>query len=165
MNFLKKLFGIPHDDVKTTGRFKLDCHTPDGKLKWSTGWINNSTMNAALAVFAGLAGNTGGQTAFGYLAVGSSNTAVAASQTALQSEITTNGLARAAAIISRVTTTQPNDTLQFYKQWTASGSSTVEEIGYFNASSGGVMGGRALTGTKSVANGETLTATYQVKIS
>lgn len=151
------------DSTKTAGRFKLDCHKPDGSLKWSTGWINNSTMNAALAVFSGLAGNTGSQTAFGWLAVGTSSTAVAASQTTLQAEITTNGLARAAATVSRTTTTQTNDTLQLVKTWTASGSHTVEEVGYFNASSAGVMGGRALTSTKSIVSGETLTATYQIK--
>jgi len=153
------------DSFKVEGRVKLDCHTPEGKLKWTTGWINNSTMNAAFAVFSGLAGNTGSQTAFTYLAVGTSNTAVSASQTALGGEISTNGLARAAATVSRVTTTQTNDTLQLVKVWTASGTSIVEEIGYFNASSSGVMGGRALTSTKTVVNGETLTSTYQIKFS
>lgn len=149
--------------MKSAGQFKLDCYKTDGSLKWTTGWIKNSTMNAALAVFSGLAGNTGSQTAFGYLAVGTSSTAVAASQTTLQAEITDSGLARAAATASRVTTTQTNDTLQLVKTWTASGSKTIEEIGYFNAASNGVMGGRALTGTKSVVNGETLTGTYQIK--
>lgn len=153
------------DSSQTAGRFKLECHRSDGSLKWATDWIENSTMNAGLAVFSGLAGNTGSQTAFGWLAVGTSSTAVAASQTTLQAEITTNGLARAAATVSQVTTTQTNDTLQLVKAWSVSGSSTVEEIGYFNASSAGVMGGRALTGTKAVVNGETLTATYQIKFS
>ena len=122
-------------------------------------------MNAALAVFSGLAGNTGAQTAFTYLAVGTSSTAVSASQTTLGAEITDSGLARAAATVSRVTTTQTNDTLQLAYTWTASGSKTVEEIGYFNASSSGVMGGRALTTTKTLVNGETLAAVYQVKFS
>lgn len=145
------------------GRFKLDIHGVDGKLRDTTGWIDNSTMNVALAVFSGLAGNTGSQTAFTYLALGTSNTAVAASQTALVAEITDTGLQRASATVSRVTTTQTNDTLQLQKVFTATGSKTVEEVGYFNAASTGVMGGRALTGTKSVVNGETLTATYQIK--
>lgn len=123
----------------------------------------NLTMNAAFAVFSGLAGNTGSQTAFSYLALGTSSTAVAASQTTLGAEITTNGLERAAATVSRVNTTQTNDTLQLTKTWTSSGSHTVEEIGYFNASSAGVMGGRSLTGTKTITTGETLAATYKIK--
>lgn len=130
------------------------------KDQWQT---ENLTMNAGFAVFSGLAGNTGSQTAFSYLAVGTSSTAVSASQTTLGAEITTNGLARAAATVSRVTTTQTNDTLQLVKTWTSSGTHSVEEIGYFNASSAGVMGGRSLTGTKSIANGETLAATYKIK--
>ena len=33
------------DSCKTAGRFKLDCHKPDGSLKWTTGWINNGTID------------------------------------------------------------------------------------------------------------------------
>ncbi len=132
-----------------------------GKLNWQTS-ADNLGMNARLAVVAGLYGGTGAQTAFSYLAVGTSSTAVAASQTTLVAEITDTGLGRAAATMSRTTTTQTNDTTVFSKTWTATGSKTIEEIGYFNASSAGVMGGRALTGTKSLVSGNTLTATYSV---
>ena len=151
------------DNSQIKGRFRLQIHGVDGKLRDDTGWIDNATMNAGLAVFSGLAGATGSQTAFTYLALGTSSTAVAASQTTLQAEITDTGLQRAAATVSRVTTTQTNDTLQLAKTFTATGSKTVEEVGYFNAASSGVMGGRALTGTKSLVNGETLTVTYQIK--
>lgn len=147
------------------GRIRLVCHDKDGKLKWDTGFIKNTITNAAFAVLSGLAGNTGSQTAFTYLAVGSSNTAPLASQTALQAEISTNGLGRAAASVSRVTTTQTNDTLQLLKAFTVSGSSTVEEAGIFNDPTAGVMLGRALTTSKIVVNGDALTITYQVKFS
>lgn len=149
------------DNNKITGRFKLECHRADGSLKWATDWIKNGTTNAGKAQAALLYGDSTA-TPFTYLAVGTSSTAFAASQTTLVAEITTNGLARAAATISRVTTTVANDTYQAVKVWTASGSLTVEEVGYFNASSAGTMGGRALTTTKSIVSGETLTATYQV---
>jgi hypothetical protein len=72
-------------------------------------------------------------------------------------------LGRAAATVTRETTTVTNDTLQLVKVWTATGSKTIEEIGIFNASSGGTMLGRALTTTKTIAVDETLTGTYQVK--
>lgn len=152
------------DNNKTTGRFKLDCHRVDGSLKWSTGWINNGTTNAGMAQLALLAGDATA-TPFTYLAVGTSSTAFSASQTTLVAEITTGGLERASATVSRVTTTQTNDTLQLVKTWTSSATHSVEEIGYFNASSAGTMGGRALTTTKAVASGETLTGTYQVAFS
>jgi hypothetical protein len=150
------------DTSRIKGFIRLTIHDKDGKLRDDSGWMENLTMNVALAVFSGLVGNTGSQTAFTYLAVGTSSTAVAASQTTLGAEITDTGLARAAATVSRTTTNQTNDTLQLVKAWTATGSKTVEEIGYFNASSGGVMGGRALTTSKALTNGETLTATYKI---
>lgn len=150
------------EDLKISGLIKLDCHNADGTLKWSTGWVKNGITNAGKAQISLLAGDASA-TPFTYLAVGTSSTAFAASQTALQAEITDTGLARAAATVSRVTTTETNDTLQLTYTWTATGTKAIEEIGIFNASSSGTMLGRALTTTKSVVNGETITATYQVK--
>lgn len=150
------------DSSTIKGKVILDIHDVNGNLRDHTE-IDNLTMNAAFAVFSGLAGNTGSQTAFTYLALGTSSTAVSAGQTALQAEITDTGLQRVSATVSRVTTTQTNDTLQLYKVFTATGTKAVEEVGYFNASSSGVMGGRALTSTKTVTNGETITVTYQIK--
>jgi type IV secretory pathway TrbL component len=145
------------------GKVRLVCHDINGNLKFDTGFIKNTITNASFAVLSGLAGNTGSQTAFTYLAVGTSSTAPAASQTALAGEIVDSGLERAAATVSRVTTTQTNDTLQLVKAFAVTGTKTVEEAGIFNASSAGTMLGRALTTTKSVVSGDTLTVTYQVK--
>lgn len=142
----------------------LECRDKDGNLKWATDFTNTIT-NASFAVLSGLAGNVDSQTAFTYLAVGTSSTAPAASQTALGGEITTGGLARASATVSRQTTTQTNDTLQLYKVWTSSASHTVEEVGIFNDASAGTMLGRALTGSKSISSGDTLGVTYKVKFS
>lgn len=125
--------------------------------------VHNGITNAGFAAMAGLVGNTGSVTAFTYLAVGSSSTAFAASQTALVGEISTSGLSRASATVSRVTTTQTNDTLQLTKTFTLSGSATVEEVGAFNASSSGVMLGRALTGTLTLVSGDELIITYKFK--
>jgi hypothetical protein len=147
--------------LQTKGKVKLQCFDKDGKLKWTVN-THNLIVSAGKAAMAGLVGNTGAITAFTYLAVGTSNTAVAVGQTALQAEISTNGLSRTAATVSRVTTTVTNDTLQLIVTWTVSGSSTVEEIGVFNASSSGIMLGRALTTSKAVSNGDTLVGTYQV---
>lgn len=145
------------------GRFRLE-HRRNGELLEDTGWIENTITNVSFAVFSGLAGATGSQVAFTYLAVGTLATpAPAATQTALAGEITDSGLARAAATVSRVTTTQTNDTLQLVKVWTASGTKTVEEIGVFNDATTGVMAARGLTTSKALVSGDTLTATYQIK--
>ena len=149
------------DKSRIKGIVEIVIRGVDGRVRdHSIG--DNLTMNAALAVYSGLIGNTGSQTAFTYLACGTSNTAVAASQTALGSEIVSSGLERASATVSRTTTTQTNDTLQLAKTFTATGSLTVEEVGYFNASSAGVMGGRYLTGSKVLINGESMTVTYKI---
>lgn len=125
--------------------------------------VNNTVTDAGKAQVALLAGDAAA-TPFTYLAVGTSNTNPQADQTTLGAEITTNGLERAAATVSRVTTTVTNDTLQLVKTFTATGSHTVEEAGIFNASSAGTMLGRALTSTKTLISGETITVTYKVKM-
>lgn len=144
------------------GKIDFKLTRVDGTVEEWT--VHNSIMNAGFAQLALLAGDASA-TPFTYLAVGTSTTAVAASQTALVAEITDSGLARAAATVSRVTTTQTNDTLQLVYQWTASGTKTVEEIGIFNAASTGTMLARALTTSKAMASGDKLDATYQVKFS
>lgn len=134
-----------------------------GQPKWDTGFISNGTPTVAFAVISGLVGNTGTQTAFTYLATGTSSTPFSSGQTALGAEITDSGLQRAAATVSRVNTDNTNDTLQLVKTFTATGTKTVEEVGVFNASSSGVMGGRALTTSKSLVSGDSYTVTYQIK--
>lgn len=125
--------------------------------------ILNKVTNASLAVITGLMGNTGAQTAFTYLELGTSSQAVSASDTALIAAITDTGLQRQAATVSRTTITQTNDTLQLVGSWAATGSKTIQEIGVFNASSSGVMLSRVLTGSQSVVNGNIVSATYTYK--
>jgi hypothetical protein len=160
MNFLK-ILKAKDAKLSIKGYVRLQIHRADGTLREDTGFMKNTITNAALAALSGLVGNTGSQVAFTYLAVGTDNTAAAATQTALIAEITDSGLERAAATVSRVTTTQTNDTLQLLKAWTASGSKTVEEVGAFNDASAGVMLGRKVTGSKALTSGETLTVTYK----
>lgn len=151
------------DSTKTKGQIDIKL-IRNGKTILSK-TVNNSIMNVGFAAIAGLVGNTGAVSAFTYLALGTSNTAVSAGQTALGAEISTNGLQRVSATVSRVTTTQTNDTLQLTNTYTVTGTSAIEEIGAFNASSSGIMLGRALTGTVNVINGDSLSMTYKFKFS
>lgn len=148
------------DTIEPKGRINLKCFRVDGSLKWEVD-TNNLVTSAGKAQLALLAGDASA-TPFTYLEVGTSSTAVSVGQTALQAAITTGGLARAAATVSRVTTTVTNDSLRLVYTWTASATHAVEEIGIFNASSAGTMLGRALTGTKNLVSGETLVGTYTV---
>lgn len=151
-----------NEGLNMEGKIRLQIFTKDGVLKDDTGWIKNIITNAGKAQLALLAGDASA-TPFTYLAVGTSATAVAATDTTLTAEIVDTGLARAAGTVSRVTTTVTNDTLQVTYTWTATGNKTVEEVGLFNASSAGTMLGHALTTTKTLVNTDILVGTYQVK--
>lgn len=148
------------DTIKVKGTYNIVVKNNGSVILDKT--VDNLVVNAGLVQLALLA-RDGTATPFSHLAVGTSSTAVAASQTALQAEITDSGLARAAATMSSVTTTVTNDTLQAVYTWTATGSKTVEEVGVFNASSGGTMLSRALTGSVSLVNGNELVITYKLK--
>ena len=63
-----------------------------------------------------------------------------ASDTTLDNENTaSNGLQRASATASTLTTTVTNDTAQWVKTFTSTATVTITEAGIFNASSGGDM--------------------------
>ncbi len=105
------------------------------------------------AALAGLAGDTGGYTAFKTLAYGTDDTAWDASQ----QNITTSQIGT--ATVSQVTTTTLNDTLQLAYVFTiVAGSETIKEIGVFNQN--GTMLSRDVLGTpKSVTAGDTYSLT------
>jgi hypothetical protein len=146
---------------KLIGTYEFEIRDVNGNVrdKWT---VENLVTNAGFAQLALLAGDASA-TPFTYIAVGTSSTAPAATDTTLTAEITDSGLERAAGTVSRVTTTVTNDSYQITKTWTATGSKTIEEVGVFNASSGGTMLSHALTGSKAVSSGETLTGTYKLK--
>lgn len=122
--------------------------------------VHNKMTNVSLAVITGLVFNTGAQTAFTYLALGTGSGAVSAGSTTLGTELSTLGLSRTTATISQTTTAQTNDTASLTHTWNVTGSTTINEIGIFNASSNGVMCARALTGAIPVQNTNVLVGTY-----
>ena len=148
---------------KLKGTFTFEIKDVNGKVRdtWS---FDNLVTNAGFAQLALLAGDASA-TPFTYIAVGTSSTAPAVTDTTLTAEITDTGLARVAGTVSRVTTTVTNDTYRVTTTWTATGSKTIEEVGVFNASSAGTMLSHALTTSKAVTNGETLTGTYSLRFS
>lgn len=149
------------ETLSIKGKIRLEIRDKDGNLKSDTGFISNLITSAGKAQIALLAGDASA-VPFTFLAVGTSNTAVSVGQTALIGEITTSGLGRAAATVSRTTTTVTNDTLSLVKTFTVTGSATIEEVGIFNDASAGTMLGRALTGTTAVVNGDSIQFTYLV---
>ena len=147
--------------LKIIGTYDFEIRDINGNIRDS--WtVKNLVTNAGFALLASLCGDAAA-VPFTYIAVGTDSTAVAVTDTTLTAEITDTGLERAAGTVSRVTTTVTNDTYQITKTWTATGSKTIEEVGVFNAASDGTMLSHALTTSKAVESGETLTATYKLK--
>jgi len=96
---------------------------------------------------------------FKYIALGSGTTAEANDQTALVTEITTNGGARAEGTASYEASYKGVVT----KTFTASGDLTVNEAGLFDDASSGHMYARAkFASAKNLASGDTLQVTFTV---
>jgi len=182
-----------HDTQKLKGRYSLTIRKPNGDTKqvwqpnklgfailkrvgfsvripfitgnWSDSFETpNQIVNDGLEAAVG----TTGVDAFDYLALGTSSTAVSSSDSSLGSELTSDGLSRAQGTTSKTTTNVTNDTHEVTNTFTYSGntSTTVEELGAFDSSSGGTMFSRTLTGGKAVdTNGETIDVTFKVTAS
>lgn len=152
------------NNIQLKGTYSFELRGIDGNVKDS--WtVDNVVTNVGKAELANLTGNVSTPVEFTYLAVGTSATAVDATDTTLTAEITDTGLERASGTVSRETTTTTNDTFKITNTWTATGSKTVEEVGVFNDASAGTMLSHALTTSKAVTSGETLTATYTLRFS
>ena len=123
---------------------------------------HNLTPNTGLAGFIKRMGGDGSTAGFTYLALGIGTTAAAATDTALESEITDSGLERAAATVTYEDTTTTDDTLQLVKSWTATGSKSVTEIGILNAASVGILGGRVVKTAVPLESGDIYQVTYKV---
>lgn len=150
------------NNLKVIGRIQIQVINKDGSFGEKRD-IKNLIMTVGKAAIAGLMGGVGAVPAFAWIAVGTSNTAAAVGQTALGAEISTNGLSRAATTNTLTTITTTNDTLSMAKTFSVSGSSTVQEVGFFNAASVGTMGGRQVISALSLVNGQQLAVTYTVQ--
>ena len=118
--------------------------------------------NAALAEMANLWGGVSTPLKMAWVMTGSGNTAFANADTTLETEITDSGLERVAVTATRVTTNVANDTVQFVKTFTVTGTNTIKEVGIINAASTGDLGGRTvLTTPRDVVDGSSYTLTHK----
>ncbi len=125
--------------------------------------ISNMVTNAGKAAVAGLM--TGDVTNFfDYIAVGTGTTAAALTDTALQTEIVDSGLERAVSTNSRVTTDVTNDTAQFVKTFTITGTKAVTESGVLDSASTGVLLARQVFSAINVASGDSLQITWKIDV-
>lgn len=117
--------------------------------------------NAGFALVADRVGAVAAGAAVTYLALGTGSAAAAATDTILEAEITDTGLARAAATVTRETTTVADDTLQLLYEWTATGVKVLREIGAFNAAAAGSMLARKVYAAITTADTDHIKMTYK----
>ena len=129
--------------------------------------FSNILTNDAFAFMASRIGGDGAEAIANYIALGTGTNAAAVTDTTLQTETSATGLARAAATISRVTTTETDDTARALKLFTnaSGGPIAVTEYGLLNAAAAGVLVGRKVEAAVSVADGDGIQVTYDVKAS
>ena len=121
--------------------------------------------NSGLAEMANLWGGVSTPLKMAYVMTGTGDTAFAVGDTTLETEIVSGdslGLERVAVTATRVTTNVANDTVQFVKTFTVTGTTTIKEVGIINASSSGDLGGRTVLATpKDVVSGSSYTLTHK----
>ena len=121
--------------------------------------------NAGFALVADRVGAVAAGAAVTYLALGTGSTAAAPTDTTLEAEVTDTGLARAAATVTRVTTTVTNDTLQLLHEWTATGVKILREIGALNAGAAGTLLARKVYDAITTADTDHVKMTYKFPFS
>ncbi len=147
-----------------TANMSLTLFDSQGRIKDQRTY-HNLVVNAGLAGVASRINGDGSEAVFTYVAIGIGTTAAAAGDTALQSEITTGGGSRAAATVSRITTTVTNDTAKWVITYSFTASFAVTESGILNAASAGTMLARKVFGAINVANTDSLQISWTVQSS
>ncbi|OQB10545.1 MAG: hypothetical protein BWY21_00304 [Parcubacteria group bacterium ADurb.Bin216] len=118
-------------------------------------------VNAGLTEVAKLIVGADSPVAFTYIALGSGTTAEANDQTALVTEITTNGGERASATASY----EADYKGKLVKTFSFTGPLSVNEVGVFNdASAGDMLLRHKFASTKAVENGDTLEVTVKTTV-
>lgn len=146
-----------------SGVFELILTRKDGSVEKFKS--KNLITNAGKAGLASRINGNGGEAAFTYMAVGTGSTAASASDTTLQTELASDGLSRAAATASRITTSVTNDTARLALTFTITGTQVLREVGILNASSGGTLLCRTVFAAVTVNNGDSLTINYDIQSS
>ena len=130
--------------------------------------VSNVIVNTGKAevAFLASAGVTGTHYTYQYIAIGLGSTTAVTTDTALGSEITTSGGARATGTVTSTQTTVANDTLSIAKTFTfvTSGTFAVTESGVFNSTTGGPMLCRQTFAVINVTQSDTLAVTWKVAV-
>jgi len=132
--------------------------------------VANGITNDGKAALASRCNGSGGEAAFTSIGIGTSTTAFAATQTALQTGVKGDGtgdggvhaLATASVTVSRVTTTVTNDTAQLTGTIAITATIAITESGVFNADTNGKMLCRQTFSAVNVVNGDSFVPTWKI---
>ena len=154
------------EGIGLKGWFKIDHFDKAGNLIETMETPNLITVDGRNEV-AELIGTdtTSTATAFDYIGVGTGTTTETTADTALETEITENGLTRAASTGTVVTTTTTGDTFQLAHTFSPTSSYAVTEAGVLNASSAGELLCHKTFSAINVTDGDSLAVTWKIKVS
>lgn len=152
------------ETIGMKGLIHFEVRDAEGHIKEERD-IDNLITNVGFAEVAALIGAVAGGDAFDYIAIGTGAVAADVTDTTLNAEISTSGGSRAASSNSQVTTTVTNDTMQAEVTYNFTGALAIVESGLFNAASAGDMLSRQVFSVINVANGDSLTVTWKIKVS
>ncbi len=155
-----KYLGNP---ITLRGHYRIRHEKANGDVEEA--WIHNTVTNVGKDSVAGAINNLKTE-GFTVLAIGTSETEAALTQTALKAEIAAGSLARATATATQHTTDVTNDTAVLTHTFTATASYTVKEAGIFDQStaSAGVLLARGTFSGKAMEANDTLTVYYYIDV-
>ena len=145
--------------VKLKGTFHVAVLDKNNEVK-DLKVIPNTIMNAGLAEISGLILTDIGGNAFDYLAIGTTNTAPNATQSALIAETY-----RVAGTGSQETDSVTDDTARLTTSVSITHSNVFSEAGIFNSSSTGDMLARTTFSATTASDGDTVNLGYDVVFS
>ena len=154
------------ESMKIIGHITIEHKNANGDLI-ELREIKNLVVSAGKAGIASRINGSGSEAVFTTIAIGTGSTAAAAGDTALGTEITTNGGQRGASdTIDRTTISVTNDAARLIKTFTFTGSFAVTEAGILNnVSSGGTLLARQVFAALNVVSTDTLTFTWRLQVS
>jgi hypothetical protein len=145
------------DDLKLKGRLDIVVTSQDGEIKQKESVENLVVTTGKSFVASRMAGSSA--SVMSHMAIGTDNTAAAASDTGLGSE---------SARVALTSTTVNNNDVVYVASFTAgtpSSAAVITEAGIFNASSGGTMLCHTVFGSISKGTSDSLTITWTVSAS